>query len=109
MNLARAPHNLQSDNLNNLKDLNKRPFIKKNVKKSTVKSNNAAPTDFHCYSGLVLSSDPQIRKFHGVIWQTTSKNSTKGRAARAARFFFLIQPIKSLIYNVVVAVAVVVS
>ena len=38
------------------------------------------------------------------------KNWTNGRAARAAaRFYFLIQPIKSLIYDVVVAVAVVVS
>ena len=37
------------------------------------------------------------------------KNCTNGRAARAARFCFLIQPIKSLIYDVVVAVAVVVS
>ena len=31
-------------------------------------------------------------KFHDVVWQTTSK-----RAARAARLFFLVQPIKSLI------------
>ena len=37
------------------------------------------------------------------------KNCTKGRAPRAWWFFFLIQPIKSLIYDVVVAVAVVVS
>ena len=37
------------------------------------------------------------------------KNCTKGRTARAARFYFLIQQIKSLIYDVVVAVAVVVS
>ena len=57
--------------------------------------------------GLALSSEPQIWKFHVVIWLTTSKNCTTGRAARTARFFFLIQPIKSLIYDVVVAVAVV--
>ena len=37
------------------------------------------------------------------------KNCTIGGAARAARFYFLIQPIRSLIYDVVVAVAVVVS
>jgi len=37
------------------------------------------------------------------------KNRAKGRAARAARFYFLIQPITSLIYDVVVAVAVFVS
>ena len=37
------------------------------------------------------------------------KNYNKKRAARAARLFFLIQPIKSLICGVVVAVAVVIS
>ena len=42
----------------------------------------------------VLSSEPQKRKFHFVIWQTTSKNCTKKRAAQGARLFFLIQPIK---------------
>ena len=40
--------------------------------------------------GLVLSPEPQIWKFHVVVWQTTSKNSTKVRAARAARLFQLI-------------------
>ena len=49
------------------------------------------------------------QKFHVVIWQTTAKNCTKKRAARAARLFFLIQPIKSLVYGVVVAVSVVLS
>ena len=43
---------------------------------------------------LALSSEPQMGKFHVVDWQTTSKNSTKKRVARAARLFFLIQPIK---------------
>ena len=43
------------------------------------------------------------------LWQTTSKISTKVRAARAARLFFLIQPIRSLFSGVVVAVAVVIS
>ena len=37
------------------------------------------------------------------------ENCTKKRAARAARLFFLIQPIKSFICGVVVAVAVVIS
>ena len=37
------------------------------------------------------------------------ENCTIGGAARAARFYFLIQPIRSLIYDVVVAVAVVIS
>ena len=36
-----------------------------------------------------------------VIWQTTSKNCTKVPAARAARLFFLIQPIRSLFSGVV--------
>ena len=56
-----------------------------------------------------LSLKPYIWKFHVVIWQTTSKNSTKVRAARAARLFFVIQPIRSLFSGVVVAVAVVVA
>ena len=37
------------------------------------------------------------------------KNYTKKHAARAARLFFLIQPIKSFICGVVVAVALVIS
>jgi len=37
-----------------------------------------------------------IRKFHVVIWQRMSNNCTKVRAARAARLFVLIQPIRSL-------------
>ena len=57
---------------------------------------------------LALSSEPQIWKFHVVVWQITSEHCTKKRAARAARlFFFFIQPIKSLICGVVVNVAVV--
>ena len=51
---------------------------------------------------LALSSEPQIWKFHVVVWQTTSKHCTKKRAARVARLFFFIQPIKSLIFLVVV-------
>ena len=38
---------------------------------------------------LVLSSEPQIWKFHVVVRQTPSKHCTKKRAARAARLFFL--------------------
>ena len=54
---------------------------------------------------LALLSEPQIWKFHVVVWQTTSKHCTKNRAARAARLFFFIQPIKSLICGVGVDVA----
>ena len=43
---------------------------------------------------LALPSEPQIWKFHVVVWQTTSKHCTKKRAARAARLFFFIQPMK---------------
>ena len=43
------------------------------------------------------------------VEQTTSKYRTKKRATRAARLFFHIQPIKSLICGVAVAVAVVIS
>ena len=44
-----------------------------------------------------------------VITSTASNNSTKVRAARVARLFFLIQPIRSLFSGVVVAVAVVLA
>ena len=44
-----------------------------------------------------------------VIWQTTSNNWTQVRAARAARLFFPIQPIRSLFSGVLVAVAVVLA
>ena len=44
-----------------------------------------------------------------VIWKTMAKHCTKKRAARAARLFFFIQPIKSLTCGVVVDVAVVKS
>ena len=45
---------------------------------------------------LLLSSF--IWKFHVVIWQTTSKNCAIVRAARAARLFFFIQPIRSFFF-----------
>ena len=44
--------------------------------------------DLYYRCGVVLSSEPQIWKFHVVVWQTTSKYCTKKRAAHAARFFF---------------------
>ena len=58
---------------------------------------------------FVLSSEPQIWKFHVVVSQTTPNHCTKKRAARAARLFFFIKPIKWLICGVVVDVAVVKS
>ena len=60
----------------------------------------------YCYE-LPLSPEPQVWKFPVVVWQTTSKHCTKKRAALAARLFFFIQPIKSLICGVVVDVVVV--
>ena len=60
-------------------------------------------------SELALLSEPQIWQFHVVVCQTTSKHCTKKRATRAARSFFFIQPIKSLICVVVVDLAVVKS
>ena len=56
-----------------------------------------------CLCGVVLSSELQIWKFHVVVWQTTSKNCTNKCAASGARWFSLIQPIKSLLCGVVVA------
>ena len=58
---------------------------------------------------FTLSLKPEIWKFHVVVWQTTSNNCTKVRAARAARLFFLIQPIRALFSGVVFAVAVVLA
>ena len=58
---------------------------------------------------LLLCVHVVISKIHVVIWQTTSKYCTKVRAARAARLFFLLQPIKSLCSGVVVAIAVVLA
>ena len=67
-----------------------------------VKAENAKFTA----AGWLCHQRPPIRKVHVVVWQTTSKNFTEKRAARAARLFYLIKPIKSLIFDVVVAVAV---
>ena len=63
---------------------------------------NASHHSFSCQGkewkiyccGLTLSSEPQTWKFNDFVWRITSKNCTKKRAARAARLFFLIQPIK---------------
>ena len=44
-----------------------------------------------------------------IFCRTTSKNCTKVRAARAARLFFLIQPIRSSLLGVVVAHGVVLA
>ena len=45
-------------------------------------------------------------EIHAVVWQTTSKNSTKVRAARAARLFFLIYIQSGVVVAVAVAVVV---
>ena len=47
----------------------------------------------HCFlaSSLLLPSS----LLHVVVWPTTSNHCSKKRAPRAARLFFLIQPIKS--------------
>ena len=45
-------------------------------------------------------------KFHVVVLQETARNCSKVRAARAARLYFTIQPIKFLICDVVIPVAV---
>ena len=56
-------------------------------------------------AGLALSSEPQKRNYHVVVWQTTTKNFTKKSAPLAARLFSLIQPIKSLICGVVFVIS----
>ena len=65
-----------------------------------------APLKYCCLRSLKPSS---IWEFHDVIWETSAKNCTKMRAARAAQLFFLIQPIRSLFSGVVVAVAIVLA
>ena len=42
---------------------------------------------------VVRTSNMKISR-RGLDWQTTSKNCTEKHVARAARLFFLIQPIK---------------
>ena len=68
--------------------------------------------DLLCVRVVVKTLNLEISRCHlaeYVIWQNTSKNCTKVRAARAARLFFLIQPIRSLFSGVVVAFAVVLA
>ena len=48
--------------------------------------NGSRPKIYSC--GLALSSEPRIWKFHVIIWQTTSQNCIKERAARVAPLFF---------------------
>ena len=43
---------------------------------------------------------PKSENFPLSFWHTTSKNCTKVRAARAARLFFRIEPIRSLFFGV---------
>ena len=43
----------------------------------------------------VLLSEPQIWKFHVIVWQTTSKQCIK---KRAARLFFRFYPIRSNVF-----------
>ena len=68
----------------------------------TLPSSNLKLPNYCCAVMLLLKSE--IETFHVVVWHTTSKNSAdKVRAARAARSFFLIRPIKSLFSGVAVA------
>ena len=70
-----------------------------------------------CSTIIFLHSTNEIIDLWRCRWRSrrqilnslTSKHCTKNRAARAARLFFFIQPIKSLICGVVVDVAVVKS
>ena len=50
-----------------------------------------------------LSLKPYIWKFYVVVCQTTSKNSTKVRAARAARLFVFTDLSNEMFYSVIVA------
>ena len=47
-----------------------------------------AKTETFTAAGFALSLEPEIWKFHVVIWQATSKNCTKKLAAGAARLLF---------------------
>ena len=67
------------------------------------------PTRPHIKQRLAKTRLNLLAHTKGVVWQTTSKHCTKKRTARAARLFFLIQPIKSMICGIVVDVAVVKS
>ena len=58
---------------------------------------------------LLSCVDVVVKTLNLEIWQTTSGNCTKVRAARAARLFVLVEPIRSLFSGVVGAVAVVLA
>ena len=58
---------------------------------------------------LPLRARVVVRTSKMKIDKLRQKIAPKGGAARAVRLFFLIEPIKSLIYDVVVVVAVVIS
>ena len=58
---------------------------------------------------VVKTLNLEISRCHLADYVMTSENRTKVRAARAARLFFLIQPIRSLFSGVVVAFAVVLA
>ena len=59
-----------------------------------------------CVHVIVKTLILEISRRHLADYRTASNNSTKVRAARVARLFFFIQPIRSLFSGVVVAVAV---
>ena len=50
-----------------------------------------------------------VKTLNFGIGQTTSKNCTKEHPAHAARLFLLIQPIRSLFTNVVIAVPIILA
>ena len=52
---------------------------------------------------LTLSAKPQMWYFHVVVLQRMTRNYAKERAARAARLFFTIRPIKFFTCEVVIA------
>ena len=60
-------------------------------------------------AGLRCRQNLKNENFTSSFGRLRQNIATKKRTARAARLFFLIQPIKSFICDVVVAVAVVIS
>ena len=61
------------------------------------------------YFLLWARANLKYENFTLSFWQTSSKNYTKVRAARAARLFFLTEAIISLICDALVAFAIAVS
>ena len=70
------------------------------------KSERSTAASLRCRQNLKYEN---FTSSFGRLQYSTSKHCNKKRAARAARLFFFIQPIKSLICGVVVDVAVVKS